>query len=195
MYSAPQSIDETVRLLAEGGATILAGGTDVYPSLQGGALDGPVIDIHCHRECAPATEMMSREEQRVGRVRLQYGSELTREVNRKQLEYIRPKMDFFETRLADMDAAGVDIQAVAVSPYQFYYWAEPEVGARASRMTNDELAEATSAHADRFWPLGTVPLQDTDAAIAELEYCIGELGFKGIEKLKIFIRNPDPANG
>ncbi|NNL74236.1 MAG: xanthine dehydrogenase family protein subunit M [Silicimonas sp.] len=45
MYSAPQSIDETVRLLAEGGATILAGGTDVYPSLQGGALDGPVIDI------------------------------------------------------------------------------------------------------------------------------------------------------
>lgn len=143
--------------------------------------DGPVIDIHCHRECAPATEIMKLEEEKVGRVRLQYGSELTRKVNREQLEYLRPKMDFLETRLADMDRMGVDIQAVAVSVYQYYYWSDPEVGARITRVINEEFAAATAPFGERFSPLGTVPLQDTDAAIAELRYCVEELGFKGLE--------------
>jgi aminocarboxymuconate-semialdehyde decarboxylase len=125
--------------------------------------------------------MMKAEEARVGRVALQYGSELTREVNRKQLIHVRPKMDSLEERLKDMDAMGVDIQAVAVSVYQYYYWAEPEVGARAARIVNEELAEATSKYPDRFVPLGSVPLQDTAAAVAELQYCVNELGFRGLE--------------
>lgn len=143
--------------------------------------DGPVIDIHCHRECGPATEIMRAEEEKAGRVRLQYGSELTRDVNRRQLEFLRPKMDFLEERLKDMDAMGVDIQAVAVSVYQYYYWADAEVGARITRVINEELAEDTARFPDRFAPLGTVPLQDTEAAIAELNYCVNELGFKGLE--------------
>ena len=143
--------------------------------------DGPVIDIHCHRECGPATEIMNVEEERLGRVRLQYGSDLTRKVNREQLEHLRPKMDFLEERLKDMDRMNVDIQAVAVSVYQYYYWADTDVGVRVARVINEELAEATSKHAGRFSPLGTVPLQDTEAAIAELRYCVEELGFKGLE--------------
>jgi len=143
--------------------------------------DGPVIDIHCHRECGPATEIMKVEEEKVGRVRLQYGSDITRQVNKAQLEYLRPKMDFLETRLADMDAMGVDIQAVAVAVYQYYYWADAEVGARITRVINEELAEQTDKFKGRFSPLGTVPLQDTEAAIAELKYCVEELGMKGLE--------------
>ena len=67
-----------------------------------------------------------------------------------------------------MDAMGVDIQAVAVSVYQYYYWADAEVGSRITRVINEELAETTVKFKGRFSPLGTVPLQDTDAAIAEL---------------------------
>lgn len=143
--------------------------------------DGPVIDIHCHRECGPAAELMKAEAQRVGRAPLVYGSAATRDVNRRQLETLRPKMDVLEVRLADMDRMGVDIQAVAPAVYQYYYWAEPEVGAKVSRILNDELAEATSRHPDRFSPLGTVPLQDADAAVAELRYCLQELGMRGLE--------------
>lgn len=76
---------------------------------------------------------------------------------------------------------GVDIQAVAVSVYQYYYWADPEVGAKVTRLINEELAEQTSRFPDRFAPLGTVPLQDTEAAVAELRYCVDELGFRGLE--------------
>ncbi|MDH3500779.1 MAG: amidohydrolase [Acidimicrobiia bacterium] len=144
--------------------------------------NGPVIDIHCHRECDPVKSMMNAEQERVGRGHaLQYGSDLTREVNRKQMEFIRPKMESLETRLEDMDRMGVDIQAVAVSPYQYYYWAEPGIGARAARMINDELAEATSAYPARFAPLATVPLQDTEATIAEMRHAANDLGFGGME--------------
>ena len=143
--------------------------------------DGPVIDIHCHRECGPATEIMAVEEQQLGRVRLAYGSDLTRKVNKAQLEYLRPKMGVLEERLQDMDRMGVDIQAVAVAVYQYYYWADVEVGARVARIVNDELVEATARFGERFSPLGTVPLQDTDAAIAELRYCIQDLGMRGLE--------------
>jgi aminocarboxymuconate-semialdehyde decarboxylase len=124
---------------------------------------------------------MKAEAERAGRVPLQYGSELTRAVNRRQLEQLRPKMDFLEHRIGDMDRMGIDIQAVAVAVYQYYYWAEVDTGARISRMINDELVEATSEFDGRFSPLGTVPLQDTEAAVAELRYCVEELGMRGLE--------------
>lgn len=147
----------------------------------GSSRASPVIDIHCHRECAAAGELMSAQSERLGRIPLSFGSELTKEVNRRQLTSIRPKMDSLDVRLADMDKMGVDIQAIAVSPYQMYYWAEPDVGRTASRLVNDDLAEVVATHPNRFVGLGTVPLQDTKAAIDELGRCVDELGFRGLE--------------
>src|SRR5262245_6385364 len=123
--------------------------------------DGPVVDIHCHRECAPAAELMRDAAKAAGKVALGHGNATTRAVNERQLAAIRPKMDLLDVRLADMDRMGVDIQAVAVAVYQFYYWADASLGAKVARVVNEELAEATDAHRDRFLPLGTVPLQDT----------------------------------
>lgn len=143
--------------------------------------DGPVIDIHCHRECAPVAAMMRDAAQAAGKVALGHGNALTRAVNQRQLETIRPKMDSFDVRLADMDRMGVDVQAVSVAVYQYYYWADAELGAKAARMVNEEFAEATARYDGRFVPLGTVPLQDTDAAVEELRHLAGPLGMRGIE--------------
>jgi aminocarboxymuconate-semialdehyde decarboxylase len=140
-----------------------------------------VIDIHCHRECRQAGEMMREEAQKVGKAPLSIGNELTLQVNRRQLETIKPKMESVEERLADMDRMGVDVQAVSVAPYQTFYWAEPELGAEVSRIVNDDLAEFVAGHPDRFVGLGTVPLQHTDLAVAELRRCVDQLGFRGVE--------------
>ena len=140
-----------------------------------------IVDIHCHRECGAAAEMMKVEAERVGFAALSFGSDLTKEVNRQQLIDIQPKMQSLDERIADMDRMGVDVQAVSISPYQYYYWAEPEVGRDVSKMINDDLAGAVASKPDRLVGLGTVPLQNTDMAIAELDRCINELGFKGIE--------------
>ncbi|MGH8927573.1 MAG: amidohydrolase family protein [Acidimicrobiia bacterium] len=140
-----------------------------------------VIDLHCHRECGRAAELMKAEADDAGRVPLSFGNELTKETNRRQLAEIRPKMESLEARLADMDRMGVDIQAIAIAPYQTYYWADPELAGQVARTINDDLAEAVSRYPDRFVGLGTVPLQDEKAAVEELRRCMDQLDFKGLE--------------
>lgn len=140
-----------------------------------------VIDIHCHRECSPAAALVQPEADRLGRAPLQFGNELTKEVNRRQLQSLRPKMESVHERLTDMDAMGVDIQALSVSPYHLFFWAEGDLAARAFRTINEDLAQLVHSHPDRFVGLGAVPLQDTEAAVAELERCATELGFRGVE--------------
>jgi aminocarboxymuconate-semialdehyde decarboxylase len=142
---------------------------------------GLVFDIHCHRECGPAAALIKPESDRLGRLPLQFGNELTKEVNRRQLADLRPKMESVEVRLADMDAMGVDVQALCLAPYQLFHWAEGDLGVRAFRIINDDLAELVAFHPDRFLGLGAVPLQDPETAVHELKRCHAELGFRGIE--------------
>ena len=47
------------------------------------------------------------------------------------------------------------------------------------RAHNDSLAEAVAAHPDRFVGLGALPMQDIEAACAELHRIVGELGLLG----------------
>lgn len=143
--------------------------------------DGPVIDIHCHRECSIAADFMAEAAAAARKVSLGHGNPTTQAVNRRQLALIKPKMDQLDVRIADMDAMGVDVQAVAVAVYQYYYWADAETGAKVARMMNEELVGSTARYGGRFLPLGTVPLQDTEAAVQELRYLVTELGMKGIE--------------
>lgn len=141
------------------------------------------VDIHCHCNCAAVAEMMQAEAERAGRPPLAYGSALTQEVNRDQLAAIAPQMDSVEVRLADMDRMGIDVQALSVPPYQFYYWADPETGRDAARKLNEYLIETAAQAPDRFVALGTVPLQNPEMAVAELERCMRELGMRGVEIL------------
>ena len=139
------------------------------------------VDIHCHCQNYPVTDMMKAEAERTGHVALAFGNPLTKEVNQQQLVDIRPKMQSLDERIADMDRMGVDIQAISVPPYQFYYWAEPELAREATRQLNDSLAENVSRHPDRLVGLGTLPMQNTELAVAELERCIKDLGMRGVE--------------
>ncbi|MGW5418162.1 amidohydrolase family protein [Actinomadura geliboluensis] len=67
-------------------------------------------------------------------------------------------------RVADMDAAGVDVQAVSSTPLMFGYAAEPSRAADWCDLVNDRIL-AFCAHApDRLLPLCQVPLQDPELA-------------------------------
>ena len=125
-------------------------------------------------------EMMKAEAERVGFVPLQFGNDITRKVNAAQIEYIKPKMLSLEERIADMDRMGVDIQAVSISPVSILLPGPNRMyrARTASRMENDDLAEAVAQYPDRLVGLGTVPLQNTEMAIAEMERCVDELGFR-----------------
>src|SRR5438093_10717292 len=61
------------------------------------------------------------------------------------------------------------------------YALDPELGKKAARAINENLAAIVQKHPDRFVALADVPLQAPDAAAEELDYCVRRLGFRGVE--------------
>ena len=52
---------------------------------------------------------------------------------------------------------------------------------RNCRFFNDHIADTVSKNPKRFIGIGTVPLQDIDLAIKEMERCVTELKMPGLE--------------
>ena len=106
-----------------------------------------------------------------------YANERTREVNRQQAERTRIQFTSIEKRLADMDRMGIDIQAISPSPDQTYYGADRPISAsppRASSTTTSPISAASTPTVSS--PLGTVPFQAPELAVAELDRLHKSLG-------------------
>jgi len=169
MAGTPRRVAATVRASAS---------TRVTRSRRGKNLR---IDIHCHYLNQAVAAKVAHLNPAQYEPSITFANALTREVNVKQIRDRGPKLSTIETRLKDMDRMGIDIQAVSPAPNQTYYWTEPELGADLARMVNDRLAEIVATWPDRFVALGTVPLQNVDLALAELERCLKQLGLRGVE--------------
>ena len=139
------------------------------------------IDLHCHVHYPPADEMVKGIYRRENEPNGRFSSELSRTTNQKQMQNVYVSLTSVEQRLRDMDKMGVEVQAISVSPFQFMYSLDPELGRKTARATNENLAAIVQKHPDRFVALANVPLQAPDAAADELEYCVKRLGFKGVE--------------
>jgi aminocarboxymuconate-semialdehyde decarboxylase len=155
-------------------------------SSPGHARSDPVVDVHCHVLSRAADELIKSvydaEDVREREPYELYAGAASAEHNRQTLfPRILPKLTDPDERLRDMDRMGIDVQVLATFVSQFYYWTDPDLGARLSRLQNDNLAEIANAHPDRFAAIGTVPLQDTGKAVAELEHVVSELGFNGVQ--------------
>ena len=84
-----------------------------------------------------------------------------------------------EQRLADMDSLGVDVQVLSTNAVLYNYDKDVEATAAMARDCNDHVAELVKDRPDRFAGLATLPMQDVNAAIEELERSVTQLGLKG----------------
>lgn len=139
------------------------------------------VDVHCHVHYPPADEMVKHAFIPDREPAMRFSNELSRQTNVKQMENVRACLTSVDQRLRDMDKMGVDVQAISCSPFQFKYSLDPELGRKAARAINENLAEIVQKHPSRFVALANVPLQAPDAAAEELEYCVRRLGFRGVE--------------
>jgi len=139
------------------------------------------VDIHCHYLNPDAAAKVAPLNPAQYEMQVKFANALTRDTNKKQHQDRAAKLSSIEVRLKDMDRMGIDIQAVSPAPQQTYYWTDAGMGQELARMVNERLAEIVSKWPERFVALGTVPLQDPDLAVSELEHCVKKLGMRGVE--------------
>lgn len=82
-----------------------------------------------------------------------------------------------DERIAMMDRAGVDVQAISLTTPGVHI-EERERGGALARLVNDEFAAAATRYGGRFAPLAALPLQDPAASVMELERAVA-LGHRG----------------
>jgi aminocarboxymuconate-semialdehyde decarboxylase len=86
-----------------------------------------------------------------------------------------------ERRLQDMDAAGVDMQVLSVTPQTFLFNQEAALTNETSIIQNDQIAKLVRQHPDRFMGIATLPMQAPELAAAELTRAMSKLGLRGAQ--------------
>lgn len=141
-----------------------------------------VIDIHCHL-AVPETRPHAHPHRKP-----QYEpydwflGEDSRKHNEGMFGSIAGRLTDPASRLEHMDRMGVDVQGLSSFVSEYFYWTPPKLGADLAKMQNDRFAQAAADFPGRFSVCGaTLPMQDIDLAIAELDRAVDELGVKGVQ--------------
>src|SRR5262249_943142 len=141
------------------------------------------IDIHSHIAIPQAAELVKPHLDPAAIPLINFAAPETKAINARQDSDRRGVMTGHEERLDDLDAMGIDLQVVMCPPPQCYYTVPLDIAVKAARIVNDGVAAYVATRPDRFVALGTVPMPDGNEAARELERCMTQLGFKGVQIL------------
>ena len=144
-------------------------------------VDIRTIDVHTHLLVPEAAELTKPHFKPEFEPRSFFSSRETTELNQQYHAAVREKFTTPQQRLSDMDAMGIDVQVVGISPFQYYYWADDSLAPRVASVLNQGIAEAVRSHPGRFVGIGTLPMGHPDAACAEARRIVDDYGFTGVE--------------
>ena len=138
------------------------------------------IDLHTHVIPPTVVEAMRRDPERFGTRVVEREGGLYFERRGNVVEMNREFYDI-EAKIAAMDRMRIDVSVLSVAPPIYFYALAPEAGLAAARMSNDGIARMVAKYPARLRGMATLPMQDPDAAITELERATKEHGFKAVE--------------
>jgi len=134
------------------------------------------IDVHAHVFDRRYFEAMWRDFE-LERSTTPQGQTLMRRNGYTYMWYREPFFDL-DHRLRVMDQQGIDMRVLSLSSPNVYDWPRARQ-VEIARLMNDATAEIVRRHADRFAGVGSLPLADVEASLAEVER-IRELGLHGV---------------
>ncbi len=88
---------------------------------------------------------------------------------------------FNKVRIEHMDREGVDVQVIyGTLNLTFSSILDKDMAISLCRAYNNYMADDCRGYDNRLKPIGVLPLQDVDAAVAEMHRCVKELGMIGV---------------
>ena len=141
------------------------------------------VDMHAHYMSPALLDEAARNGPHYG-VRLERNADGNARISFNGGPLLRP---FFHQlcdlahRLPEMDATGIGLQIVSTWTDMAGDDLPPLQGARWARLQNETMATDIKAYPGRFAAMGTLPMQDAGAAIAELDFIVDHLGIRSVE--------------
>src|SRR5258708_8167339 len=88
-------------------------------------------------------------------------------------------IDVQDTRLREMDQHGIEMMILSLNAPAVQAIHDIKTAIAVAKQANDALADEVRKRPDRFAAFAALPMQDPDAAIAELTRCVKDLGMVG----------------
>jgi aminocarboxymuconate-semialdehyde decarboxylase len=126
-----------------------------------------IIDAHTHTLCPEVNEMVAGLQ---GPDDVPYLRDMSPESKARDLEQkeeLGAKFNDVAVRIDWMERMGVDLQVVAPAPGQQHYWTPPDVLLAHTARQNDHVVALVAQAPDRMVGVGTLPMPDPEAAVAE----------------------------
>ncbi len=154
------------QLIAAAGAAAIG----LSPAARPAAPRAPVIDVHTHMYTRRWLESLKAS----GDADTVVVPGTPESIAYRGVNYavLAANMFDWEQRIAQMDAAGVDVALVSLTAPNVY-WGTVQQSAAAARIVNDEYAAAQARWPRRIRWFASLPWDDADLAIAELHRAVG----------------------
>jgi aminocarboxymuconate-semialdehyde decarboxylase len=97
---------------------------------------------------------------------------------------VDPRLYNVQARLKDLERWGGGFpvfQVLSPPPFTFLYDLPAKAGIALARAQNDAIASLVEEHPEHFAALATLPMQDPEAAVEEMDRAVRDLGMKGLE--------------
>ncbi|KVV48365.1 aminocarboxymuconate-semialdehyde decarboxylase [Burkholderia territorii] len=137
------------------------------------------IDIHAHYYPESFCDLVGGEGKRFGGSFTCDDASFTFRTPAGGLGPLPMKFIDVDARLKDMDASGVDVQALSLS-VPMAYWGDRAFNAKLARDWNSAASRVHQRHPARFAVLATLPMLNATDAIDELERAVQLPGVRGV---------------